>query len=109
MHVFNKLPRLSMIITCMYIYVAKTTRRLNLDRQAFSLSPSSILHRAVQRQDMATVTHLIRLGADPLLRNTFNSSSAQMLALKCFPPSRFSDKQEEKGTNRNFSNLEQIV
>ena len=65
---------------------------------SLSLSPPSVLHRAVQRQDIPTVTHLIRLGADPLLRNTFNSSSAQMLALKCFPPSHFSDKLEEKGT-----------
>ncbi len=52
---------------------------------------------AAQRQDLATVACLIRLGADPLLKNTFNSSTTDMLALKHFPPKNFTPKLEEKG------------
>ncbi len=61
----------------------------------------SVLHRAAQRQDLATVACLIRLGADPLLKNTFNSSTTDMLALKHFPPKNFTPKLEEKGETTN--------
>ncbi len=61
----------------------------------------SVLHQAAQRQDLVTVACLIRLGADPLLKNTFNSSTTDMLALKHFPPKNFTLKLEEKGETTN--------
>ncbi len=61
----------------------------------------------ILRQDLATVACLIRLGADPLLKNTFNSSTTDMLALKHFFPKNFTPKLEEKGetTNNVYSSL----
>ena len=42
----------------------------------------SALHRAVQRQDFSMMSHLIKLGADPLLANTAGRTAVQLLALK---------------------------
>ena len=44
--------------------------------------PPSGLHRAVQRQDLATMCCLLKLGADPLLKNSQHRNPLQMLALK---------------------------
>ena len=51
----------------------------------------------MQRQHLPTVAFLIRLGADPLIKNVYDSSPVQVLALKCFPPAKLTDKLEEKG------------
>jgi hypothetical protein len=57
---------------------------------------NTILHRAVQRQDFPMMSHLIKLGADPLLGNTAGRTPVQLLALKCFPPKHIR-AVEEKG------------
>ncbi len=59
----------------------------------------SSIKLAAQRQDLTTVACLIR--PDPLLKNTFNSSTTDMLALKHFPPKNFTPKLEEKGETTN--------
>ena len=40
---------------------------------------------------------LVRLGANPLLKNAAMRGPLQLLGLKCFPPNRFSNKTELKG------------
>lgn len=64
---------------------------------------NSILHSASQRQALATMATLVRLGADPLLKNAAMRGPLQLLGLKCFPPNRFSNKTELKEPLFNLS------
>lgn len=47
----------------------------------------SLLHRAAKRQDLGTAACLVRVGADPLMKNDYNDSPLRHLAIKCFPAS----------------------
>ena len=49
----------------------------------------SVLHRSAQREDLATMACLIRLGANPLIKNLMDRTPLQLLALKAFPQCAF--------------------
>lgn len=57
---------------------------------------NSVLHRAAQRQDIATVRCLINLGASPVVKNLTKRTAMQLLALKCFPPQHLTAEADVK-------------
>lgn len=59
----------------------------------------SILHRTVSRKDLGTAASLIRLGANPLIKNARNHTPITQLSIKCFPQMPIPANVEEKGTN----------